>query len=55
MSKTSGAINTLPAAALKSLRDLGADLALVNSYSNSLTLEFSSYIFLLAFSKLDKL
>lgn len=28
MSKTSGAINTLPAAALKSLRDLGADLAL---------------------------
>ena len=28
MSKTSDAIDTLPAAALKSLRDLGADLAL---------------------------
>lgn len=28
MSKTSGAINTMPAAALKGLRDLGADLAL---------------------------
>lgn len=28
MSKTSGAIDSLPAAALKGLRDLGADLAL---------------------------
>jgi hypothetical protein len=28
MSKTSGALNTLPAAASKGLRDLGADLAL---------------------------